>query len=298
MPLSARLRERIGPLSQSVRSTSAELTQALRELADVRASRPDHAPAPPATGLVLDVGGGHDPHPRADVVVDKYLADDFERGGSLNLSKPVVIADAQALPFADGAFSYLVASHVLEHATDPRRFAAEFARVAPRGFVQVPSRESELTFGWPFHPWLIDREGDVLVFEPRDDRRAPVGRLFHDSYESSALFRLWWAATRSTWHHSIEWEGEIQVRVAGDSAADATATLDVERTVTELRVAADRGALQPLPPSLQRALRSPCCGGGLTLAGEQATCGQCGAAYPVIGGVPILLEEARQPAVA
>jgi len=279
-----------------IRSATRALAGIGRELAGARGAQRSHVPAPPAAGLVLDVGGGQAPHPRADVVVDKYVADDFERPGTeqLDLSKPLVVADAAALPFADGAFAYLVASHVLEHATDPVRFAAEFTRIAAAGFVQVPTRASELTFGWDFHPWLIDLDGDTLVFEPRGDRRAPCGELFHRSFAESALFRTWWAATRSEWHHSLEWRGSLRVRVEGESAAERTATLDVERTVRALRDAHARGALQPLPAALRALLRCPVCAGTLRLSEAQAACDGCGRAYPVAGEAPVLLEEAAE----
>jgi uncharacterized protein YbaR (Trm112 family) len=265
-----------------------------RELALARGVQHAHEPKVPRHGRVLDVGGGQAPHPRAEVVVDKYVADDFERPGSehLDLSKPLVVGDAASLPFADGSFSYLVASHVLEHATDPTRFAAEFARVASAGFVQVPTRVSELTFGWEFHPWLIDLDGETLVFEPRRDRQAPCGELFHRSFAESALFRSWWASTRSLWHHSLEWCGELHVRVEGDSAADRTAAIDVERSMRALRDAHARGALRPLPAALRALLRCPVCSGELELADARASCRGCGGAYPVAGGVPVLLEEA------
>ena len=108
---------------------------------------------------MLDVGAGHAAHPRADVVVDKYVADDFERGAALDLGKPLIVADGHALPFADGAFAYVIASHVLEHATDPVRFARELTRVGRRGIRPGPEpRESELTFGWPV-PSLARRPG-------------------------------------------------------------------------------------------------------------------------------------------
>jgi uncharacterized protein YbaR (Trm112 family) len=283
-------------LPSLVRSAARSLTGIGRELKSARDVQRAHEPIPPAQGLVLDVGGGQAPHGRADVVVDKYVADDFERPGTeqLDLSKPLVVADAAALPFADGAFAYLVASHVLEHATDPVRFAAEFARVAAAGFVQVPSRASELTFGWDFHPWLIDVEGEALVFEPRNGRRAPFGELFHRSFEESALFRAWWASTRSEWHHSLEWRGALQVRVDGESAAERTAAIDVERSLRALREAHARGALQPLPAELRALLRCPLCSGALSLSGSHAECGRCGRVYPVAGEVPVLLEEAAE----
>jgi SAM-dependent methyltransferase len=243
---------------------------------------------------VVEVGSGQSPHPRADVVVDKYVVDDFERPheAAIDVSKPLIVADGQALPFADRSFDYAIALHVLEHATDPERFAAELARVAPAGFVQVPSREAELTFGWPYHPWLIGRDGDTLVFEPRDGSQAPIGELFHDAYAESGLFRLWWSAYRSRWHHSVEWRNELRVEVARPSAAEATAALDVERTRAVLTRLADAGSLTNLPDGVRAALRCPEDAGALRDAPSGLECEVCGRMYPVVGQVPLLLAEA------
>jgi hypothetical protein len=228
------------------------------------------------------------------VVVDKYVTDNFERQGALDLSKPLIVADGQQLPFADDVFDYVLALHVLEHATDPAVFAGELSRVARAGFVQVPTRISELTFGWPYHPWLIDRDGDTLVFRPRNGQRAPVGEIFHQGYADSALLRNWWAANRELLHHSIEWQGELSVRVEGTSAADQTAELDVEQTASALAELDRRGALRPQPQALAGRLRCPSCHASLALDTEAATCAECGRSYPVVGQVPILLVEAAR----
>jgi hypothetical protein len=270
--------------------TMLDLTRELgRSLVSLRRNTVRHAPAPPAEGLVLDVGSGQAAHPRADLVVDKYVADDFERGSPLDLRKPLVVADGQALPFADGTFSYVIASHVLEHATDPVLFAGELSRVGAAGFVQVPSREAELTFGWPFHPWLIDQRDGVLVFRPRGDREAPVGELFHHAFADSTLFSVWFGAHREVWHHTLHWTGSIPVAVEGTSQAPETATLDVERT---LHVLPQMGARGP-EGVLRKALRCPHDRERLDAGDSRVTCSACGRSYPVAGGVPVLLAEAE-----
>jgi hypothetical protein len=272
----------------------AELRSAFRELARARTEARRHTPRPPADGLVLEVGPGQAPHPRADVVVDKYVADDFERKGALDVSKPLVVADGQQLPFAGRSFAYVLALHVLEHATDPTRFAAELSRVAAAGFVQVPTRVAELTFGWPYHPWLIDREASELVFRPRNGQRAPVGDVFHQACAESPLFRSWWAANRELLHHSIEWRSELEVRVEGQSVAEQTAELDVERTVSALGELDRRGALKPHLETVIAALRCPSCSASVYFNAERADCSGCDRSYPVVGYVPILLVEAAR----
>jgi uncharacterized protein YbaR (Trm112 family) len=288
---------------QRVSGVARTLGSLTRDVAAVGRERRRHRPAPPATGLVLDVGAGESPHPRADLVVDKYVADDFERGAPLDLTRPVVVADGEALPFADGAFAYVIASHVLEHAIDPARFAAELSRVADAGFVQVPSRDAELVYGWPFHPWWIERRQDTLVFRPKEIDAPPGGRVMHDAYAESPLTRLGWAAHRSRWHHSLHWTGRIDVEVAGDRRFHEQAQVDLERTTAELERAAAAGRVAALDERLRAVLRCPGCGGALTWDAARVICVACSCGYPVAGGVPILLAEAastadRPPAVA
>jgi hypothetical protein len=273
---------------------TSETLGALREIRRAHREAKRHEPRPPSAGLVVEIGSGQAPHPRADVVVDKYVADDFERPGEalIDVSKPLIVADGHRLPFADDSFAYSIAVHVLEHATDPVRFAGELSRVAGAGFVQVPSSLSELTFGWRFHPWLIDLEGDRLVFRPRDGQRAPRGDFFHDTYAESPLFRNWWAANRSLFHHSLAWRDELPVQVDGSSAADETATFDLPGTVAALQELERRERLSALPAEIRALLRCPECRGELKLEAETMTCAVCSRSYLVVGPVPILLAEA------
>ena len=272
----------------------AALADGVREVRAYGTERRRHRPRPPAAGFVIEVGGGHAPHPRSDLVVEKYLSDDFERGFAVSFDKPLVVGDGHALPLADGCASYVIASHVLEHATDPAGFAAELSRVAHAGFVQLPSRLAELTFGWSFHPWLVDLEPDgTLVFHERDGQHAPAGRHFHESFEHSPLLRVWWNAHRSDWHHSVEWQGELKVRqAAGTGRAEETAQFDREGTERILRDAAARGALAPLPAPLWALLRCPEDRSEVTRTGDTVVCQRCGRRYPVVAEVPVLVADA------
>jgi uncharacterized protein YbaR (Trm112 family) len=244
---------------------------------------------------VLDVGGGDRPHPRADVVVDKYVVDNFERETGLAFTKPVVVADGEELPFADQSFSYLIASHVLEHAIDPKRMASEFTRVAAAGFVQLPTAQAELHYGWPFHPWLVNRRGDTLVFNPKPKNASIDGKGMHDAYDESLLVRLGWAAHRSRWHHSLHWTGRLDVEAPElETSEHEQADIDLERTLAALADMGRAGSVVPLDGRLKSLLRCPNreCRGGLVFAGEGVSCEGCGTHYPAPGGVPVLLPQA------
>lgn len=55
--------------------------------------------------------------------------------------------DAHALPYGNKIFGALIASHVVEHVTDPMKVLREFHRVADRVFVICPR-------WWAAHTWL------------------------------------------------------------------------------------------------------------------------------------------------
>ena len=284
----------LATLHRAQRLRSEFFTLAVREeLGAIAAETAKHTPRPPAGAVVLEVGAGQDPDPSTALVIDKYVADDFERPGErpMSFAKPVVVADGEQLPLRDGAFDYAIASHVLEHAQHPAEFAGELSRVASAGFVQVPSRAAELTFGWAYHPWLIDRSAGGLVFHPRGKAVAPIGEVFHQGYTDSAFFRAWWAANRSVWHHSMEWQGELEVSVEGASEAAQTAGFDLERTVARLRRAKTDGVTTPLPEHVSALLVCPACRSGFASPVRGATlgCTGCGASYIVAGDVPVLV---------
>ena len=51
----------------------------------------------PRDKLVLEVGSGHNPHVRSDVLCDKYLYDDAHRPAGIAMDRPLVVGDAVAL---------------------------------------------------------------------------------------------------------------------------------------------------------------------------------------------------------
>ena len=85
--------------------------------------------------LTLEIGSGHNPHPKADILCDKYLLDNTEREGGLKRDRPLVIGDAQSLPFRTKAFKHVICIQVVEHADDIDKFLVEIQRVAWSGYI-------------------------------------------------------------------------------------------------------------------------------------------------------------------
>lgn len=125
---------------------------------------------------VLDIGSGHNPHPRADVLLEGLVEEDIHRGGeSVDLSDPrLVIGDALAMPFPDASFDYAIASHVAEHVDDPVKFCQELTRVARRGYIETPGWFGDMILREDYHQWRVFAFGNRLHFA-RVGRSRPLG---------------------------------------------------------------------------------------------------------------------------
>lgn len=173
---------------------------------------------PPAHGLVLEVGSGENPHPRANVLVDRFLFDNTERGGDIKLdARPMVVADAHHLPFRDQAFAYIICSHILEHMDDPPQFVRELERTGAGGYIGCPSEIAERLFHWSFHRWYVNLMPDgTLVLHPREDA-TPFGELFDYLYEYNPMYYLFQRSMPHLFWVEQEWQGQIRLHMAEQS---------------------------------------------------------------------------------
>ena len=148
----------------------------------------------PAAGRVLDVGGATNRVPRADVVLDLLEGADVRRD----------VCEREPWPFTDDEFDFAICSHTLEDVRDPVWVCSELVRVARAGYVEVPSRLEEQSWGvhgdwvgWSHHRWLVDVAGDGIVFghKPhavhREGHHFPAG--FHATLTPERRVQwLWW----------------------------------------------------------------------------------------------------------
>ncbi|KKO18102.1 MAG: methyltransferase domain-containing protein [Candidatus Brocadia sp.] len=118
---------------------------------------------------VLDIGSGQDPFPLATHLADLYLGDTTHRFRPLKIdNRPFIVCNIGAMPFADKAFDFLYCSHVLEHTEDPARACDELMRIGKRGYIETPTKTSDILFNFirlPFHHrWHIEVLGDTIIF--------------------------------------------------------------------------------------------------------------------------------------
>lgn len=164
--------------------------------------------------LVLDVGSGNDPHPRADILLDLYTKDIHRPFCLKTDNRPFIIANAGALPFKDKAIDFIICSQVLEHVDHPKEALDEMCRVARRGYIETPSEIMQKICDMPMHKWFVKQQGNKIIF-----KRKP--RPFYDEELALCFFKLWhskdayhriWIYTlkegmiRYFWHNKIDYE--------------------------------------------------------------------------------------------
>jgi hypothetical protein len=147
--------------------------------------------------VLLDVGGWADPLERADWVIDlmpyetrglyerEGWAEPRERDPERYSSQTWLqfdICDRRPWPFEDGSVDFVTCAHTLEDVRDPIWVCSEMTRIARAGYVEVPSRLEEQSWGvtgeyvgWSHHRWLIEI----------DDARIEFVQKFHSIHANS-----------------------------------------------------------------------------------------------------------------
>lgn len=118
---------------------------------------------------VLDIGGGGDPFPLATHLADRYTDETIHRAGELITDdRPFIVCDVEKMPYKNSCFDFIYCCHVLEHTNNPEKACKELMRVGKRGYIETPTRMSDIIFNFTkipnFHRWHIVAVGDTLIF--------------------------------------------------------------------------------------------------------------------------------------
>jgi glycosyltransferase involved in cell wall biosynthesis len=133
---------------------------------------------------VLDVGSGHQPNRRANVILDRYIGQTIHRTTQqieIPTDKYFVLGDALSTPFANKEFDYVIASHIVEHIDEPNTFCSELQRISKHGYIETPGPLTELLLPAGSHKWIVRKSGNGLIFK-KNNRTKPMSLLFYSIF--------------------------------------------------------------------------------------------------------------------
>lgn len=256
-----------------------------------------------AQALVLEVGSGGNPYPRANVLLDAYEVTRERHWVPLATDRPTVLGFVENLPFRDQAFDFVIAAHVLEHSSDPVRFIAELQRVARAGYIEVPDAFLERINPYRDHRLEITCRDGVLRIRKKVAWRAEpeVVELYEDRVKPVLTRRLvprhpFEFHVRYYWHQRIDyellnpdtdaaWPAPAAERPAVPPGASARLRQAVRDGLRALLSQRRRNAGIDLLPLMRC---TACHATDLRREAQGLRCAACGTVYPVRDGVPVM----------
>ncbi len=261
--------------------------------------------------FVLEIGSGHNPKTRSDILCDKFIENDLQRGGGIVADRPLVEADGQYLPFEDASFDYVICSHILEHVENPELLIRELTRVASAGYIETPSEIAERLYGWPYHNWMVNLVDNRLIIQKKAVE-SQFGQLFHALAAHDKHFMRFHVTHHKLFLVQYEWVGKIDYEILPPEAS----TLDLEsrKTVAGMldevnhtsfwkkwaplaKTRMPRNVVskaksvfvkrrQSSAKTLKDVLACPLCKGEIGWEADRVWCEACGLDYPVTHGIP------------
>jgi SAM-dependent methyltransferase len=167
--------------------------------------------------IVLDIGSGGWPFKRANHLADKYPDTTTHRVEVMvRDQRPFFEIDIEHLLFNDRTYDFVFCSHVLEHLDNPGQAIRELMRVGRRGYIEVPTRLSDVMFNFTrlpnHHRWHGMVLCDTLVLvEWNDWERRDLGNHFFNALHSeySNAFQDFFELNRDLFFASLHWNEKI-----------------------------------------------------------------------------------------
>ncbi|MFH0798558.1 MAG: methyltransferase domain-containing protein [Pseudomonadota bacterium] len=257
--------------------------------------------------LVLEVGSGGNPYPRANVLLDAY-EDTVERNESkLVKDRPLAIGYVERMPFKSQSFDFIIASHVLEHSPDPVNFLGELMRVGKSGYIETPDGFFERLNPFTYHRLEVtDIDGKLRIFNKpswRHDSEVVTG---YERKMKDAAFLGFLSKhpgpfyTRFYWRNSIPyWIVNPGVDVSWPLPERSYSKIGSPQEQVGFKMRRVLGSLirnvlsqnsRNRSIDLVSLLRCPSCLSEADLLhhDDGLQCEQCAVVYPVNSGVPVM----------
>jgi len=171
---------------------------------------------------VLDLGSGGWPFKRATHLADMHPGKTSHRMEALQRDhRPFVVIDAERMPFLDKEWDFIFCSHVLEHLDRPGEACRELMRVSRKGYIEVPTRLSDVMLNFTclkeHHRWHGLTLGNTLVLiEWTEEERRDMGSNFFFQSLQSRYHNPFQQLFEDNWrmfYAMLPWEGRFEYLV-------------------------------------------------------------------------------------
>jgi len=266
-----------------------------------------HCPVQPSA-LVLEVGAGGNPYPRANVLLDAYESTVERIESELVKDRPIVLGYAECMPFKSKAFDFIIASHVLEHSFDPENFLKELMRVGKAGYIETPDGFFERINPFTYHRLEVtDIGGKLRIFKKSSWRHdgGIVGE--YERKMKDATFLRFLSKHPEPFYTRFYWQTQIPYWIVNPDV-DVTWPLP-EEAFRKNNSDSKRGQRSLLrwmillglrrvlsqtrrnrSINVYEKLRCPSCTSetGLVRYQNELRCNICSARYPIRDGIPVM----------
>ncbi|HAF00059.1 MAG TPA: hypothetical protein DCO68_11035 [Methylophilaceae bacterium] len=253
--------------------------------------------------LVLEVGSGGNPYARSNVLLDAYEHTRERHWAPLISDRPTVLGFVENLPFKDKAFDFVIASHVLEHSTEPEKFLSELQRVAKAGYIETPDAFMERVNPYKDHRLEVTVRDEKLVI--RKKRAWQHDAELVELYEHQAKK---WVTSETIPNHPFDfhvryyWQDTINFEVLNPEVDASWKAIEDVSTIKQrvYQTSAKQGVRNVLRNILSQKkrnknidlfnlLRCPNCHSEkLTKLEEYISCTSCAQQYSIVNNVPNL----------
>ena len=256
--------------------------------------------------LVLEVGSGGNPYFRSNVLLDAYLDTRQRHHAPLISDRKTVIGLVENLPFKDKSFDFIIASHVLEHSSEPEKFLTELQRVGKAGYIEVPDALMERLNPYIDHRLEISAVDNKLFIKKK--KQSIIDVELNKLYEPRAKALIAGYLIPKfpfNFHVRFYWSDQIDYEILNpetDASWISTENYPTHTTTTGLVELVKRFILKVARAlfsqnqrnkniDLTELLRCPSCKNtNLSNHNRTINCQDCNTKYQVIDGLPILKE--------
>jgi SAM-dependent methyltransferase len=261
----------------------------------------------PKKALVLEVGSGGSPYFRANVLVDAYTQTRERHWAPFVTDRPSVLGFGENLPFKDKSFDFVIASHVLEHSANPKKFLEELQRVAKAGYIETPDAFMErINPYWDHRSEVTVRDG-VLVIKKKSTWK--IDNDLVDLYEARAkniIAKKTIPKNPFEFHTRFYWENSISYSIVNDevdsswepptfshtTSVSASFRSRLSRIILEITRKLCSQNKRNAKLEIESLLICPSCkSSSLSFNKSVITCNVCGVHYENNNDVPVLITQ-------